>query len=112
MIKTIAIALSMTALMAVSAYAGTVENSFGHTVVSRAPDGTETHWQYAPDGSFTMTTNGQTARGAWAYVDGQLCLTPEGGQQACYGDAGDHHVGDTWTLTTPDGQATTITIVE
>jgi len=103
-------ALTMAALFAASAQAGTVENSFGHTVVSRTSDGQESRWQYFPDGTYTMTMNNQTTRGAWTYVDSQLCLTPAGGQQACYTDTGDHHVGDTWTMAGTGNTTVTIRI--
>ncbi|MDX2276942.1 MAG: hypothetical protein NW206_15940 [Hyphomonadaceae bacterium] len=111
MFKSILAAIACATITIGAAQAGTVENSFGNTIVSRAPDGAVTRWQYSPNGSYTMTSaDGQTTRGAWAYVNGELCLTPEGGAQTCHGDGGDYHVGDTWTLTGPDGQSTTITI--
>ncbi|WP_395647696.1 hypothetical protein [Terricaulis sp.] len=106
--KILLAALSAAVIFASGAAAGTVENSFGHTVVSRTSDGHESRWQYFADGTYTMTMNNETTRGAWAYVNGQLCLTPAGGQQSCYTDTGDHHVGDTWTM--PGANNTTVTI--
>lgn len=105
------LALALALGCATTAAAGTVENSFGHIIVSRSADGHETQWRYSADGSYTTTTDGQTVSGTWTRSNDQLCLTPAGGAQTCYPDTDNKAVGDTWSVTMPDGQITTVTMV-
>ena len=48
--------------------------------------------------------------GTYAVANGQICLTPAGGEPACTQYVGDKNVGDTWTQTATDGSQITVTV--
>lgn len=101
-----ALALGAAAL-ASPAFAGTVENAFGNTMVAQVAGGPEVRIHFNADSSYVMNLpDGTTVPGAWALQNGQLCMTPQGGAAQCYPDPGDHKVGDSWTATGPDGDMT------
>jgi hypothetical protein len=95
-----------------AAQAGTIEHSFGNTFVARTASGQETLWRYYPDGAYSMTAAGHTVRGRWAQNGEQLCTTPEGGEATCVAlPAQELRVGDSITVTAPNGQELTLSLV-
>lgn len=99
------------ALMAGSAFADTIENAYGNTIVVTGADGAAIRYQFNADGSFAAALpDGNTLAGTYEVADGQICLTPAGGERGCTGYVGDKNVGDTWTQTAIDGSNITVSI--
>ena len=57
-----------------------------------------------------VTPDGHTVPGTYTVGNGQICLTPTGGQQACTEYVGEKNVGDTWTQSATNGSTVTITL--
>lgn len=108
MMKRILTALAFgAAALATPAYAGTLDNWFGNTLVVQVAGGPEIRMQFNPDNSYVMALpDGTAVNGAWTMQNGQLCLTPQGGAAECHPDPGEHAVGDTWNATGPQGDMT------
>ncbi|MEQ1490258.1 MAG: hypothetical protein ABL932_06870 [Terricaulis sp.] len=104
--KKFAAALALgVALIAGPAFAGTMDNTFGNTIVVTYPNGAEAQYFFNNDGTFTGTApGGSTMAGRYTAEGDQLCLIPPGGQPPqCTTIAMDKNVGDTWTQTASDG---------
>lgn len=92
------------AAFASPAFAGTIENSFGNTLVAQVAGGPEVRIHFEADHTYVMNlADGTAVPGGWEMKDGQLCMTPQGGAAQCYPDPGDYNVGDSWTATGPEG---------
>jgi hypothetical protein len=94
------------------ALADTIQNGIGNTFVVTNAEGATVHYQFNADGGFTASTPAgeQVAAGAYEVADGQLCITPTGGERACAAYIGDKNVGDTWTQNGTDGGQITVTL--
>lgn len=92
-----------------AACADTMENAVGNTITVTA--GAETHvYHFAADHTYTLTSGGTQVSGAWETADGQVCLTPQGGERTCTAYDASRNVGDTWSETGADGTTTTFAI--
>ncbi len=110
--KTVAfIAAAALALGAGAALADTLENAAGNTVNVTNSEGATVRYHFDADHSFMMMLpDNQMVMGAWSVADGQICLTPAGGEQACTEYVGDKNVGDSWTQRGIDGTQITVSV--
>jgi len=94
-----------------AAFADTMQNGYGNTFVVTSGEQT-IHYHFNADGSFTASTPAgeQVAAGTYQIADGQLCITPAGGERGCTAYVGDKNVGDTWTQTATDGGQISVTL--
>jgi hypothetical protein len=97
------------ALMAGAAWAGTMDNSFGNTIVVTSANG-EARYHFNADGTFTgVAPGGSQMAGTWTLEGDRLCLIPPGGQApSCVAVAADKNVGDTWEQLGADGSPITV----
>ena len=101
------------AMTAGAALADTIENGYGNTFVVTTGDGATLHYHFDADGSVTVAMpDGSTGAGTYEVTDGQLCITPAGGEAGCAAYVGDKNVGDTWTQTAADGSTISVTLQE
>jgi hypothetical protein len=108
--KFVFVLAAATALGAGAAFANTIEAAFGNTItVTQEGAPTETY-HFNADHSFTAWAGEAEVSGAWAIVDGQLCVTPQGAEQKCSPMAMDKNVGDTWVYTNAEGASATVAI--
>lgn len=100
------------ALCAGAAFADTMQNGYGNTFVVTNAEGAAFHYQFNADGGFTASTPAgeQVAAGTYEVANGELCITPTGGERGCTPYIGDKNVGDTWTQNGTDGAPVTITL--
>lgn len=110
--KKLAAALALgVAFAAGAAFADTMENSYGNTIVVTYPNAAESRYYFNADGTFSTTNpDGQTINGTFTVDGDQLCLTPQGGEQACTAVTSGKNVGDSWTQTGTDGSSITVTL--
>lgn len=110
--KKLVAVLALGAALSGAAFADTIQNGFGNTFVVTAADGTTLHYHFNPDGAFAVVTPAgePVASGVYELADGQLCLTPAGGERACTPYVGDKNVGDSWTQTATDGGQISVTL--
>ena len=108
--KQLAALAAAAALFAAPAFADTIENGYANTFVVTDAQGATFHYYFNADGTFTAGTpeGQQVAAGAYELADGQLCITPTGGERGCTAYIGDKNVGDTWTQAGTDGGQITI----
>ncbi len=92
-------------LFAAPAFADTMQNTYGNTIVVTYPSGSEASYFFNEDGTFTGTAPGGSAMaGRWTVEGENLCLIPPSGQApACTTIQADKNVGDTWTQLCADG---------
>lgn len=108
-----AIALAAATTIAGAALANdTLDATFGNTVTVTLGDGTAVNYYMNEDGTYSMTAGEATVSGTWTEADGQVCLTPEGGEEACSPLVDGKAVGDSWEGEGSDGSTITLTIVE
>ncbi|MGQ0532645.1 MAG: hypothetical protein ACT4OF_08150 [Caulobacteraceae bacterium] len=99
----VAVAIGLT-LAAAPAFADTMQNTYGNTIVVTYSTGAEALYFFNEDGTFTgVAPGGSQMAGRWTVEGEQLCLIPPSGQQACTTVAVDKNVGDTWTQQATDG---------
>lgn len=99
-------------LMAGPAFADTMQNAFGNTVVVTYASGAVARYQFNADGGFSATApDGTSVTGIWNLANGELCLLPQGASLVCTPYAGDKSVGDTWTQNGSDGSAITVSLL-
>lgn len=101
-----AVALALgAALIAAPAFADTMQNTYGNTVVVTYPSGGQALYHFNADGTFTGTApGGSQMAGRYTAEGDQLCLIPPSGQAPqCTSIAMDKNVGDTWTQNAADG---------
>lgn len=109
--KRLLIATALVVASAGAAFADTMENAYGNTVVVTLANGGEVRYQFNADQTYSVTTpDGQSVSGAYTTGDGQICLTPAGGEAACTAYVADKAVGDSWTQTGSDGSTVNVRI--
>lgn len=110
--KLTAAAVFAAALMSGAAFADTMQNTYGNTIVVTYPSGGETRYYFNADGTFTgVAPGGSTMAGRYTAEGDQLCLIPPSGQAPqCTTIATDKNVGDTWTQSGTDGTEITVTL--
>ena len=107
----IAAAVAAAATMAGAAFADTIENSYGNTIVVTNESGGVARYHFDADNTFSVTLpDGNTAGGTYEVTSDQICLTMEGGEPACTEYDGSKNVGDTWTQAGSDGSTITVSI--
>jgi hypothetical protein len=110
--------LGAAALAAATVFAGaalandTLDATFGNTVTVTNSEGAVVSYYMNEDGTYSMTAGEDTINGTWTEADGQVCLTPEGGEEACSPVVDGKSVGDTWEGEGSDGSTLTFAIVE
>lgn len=88
-----------------------MQSAFGNTLVITGTDGQVVLYHFNADNTYDVVLpNGTTIPGTYAIANGQICLTPQGGQQGCTAYVGEKNVGDTWTQQATDGSTITITL--
>lgn len=94
-----------------AAHAGFVDASFGNTVTVALEDGTVLQQYFLDeDGTITISeTGGETMSGTWEVNDEEICVTV--GEQVSCNPTPDVAVGESWDVTTDDGNVLTISIV-
>jgi hypothetical protein len=112
----IVLALSTAAAFAGDQFAG----MYGNTVIVKDGDGTSRVF-INPDKTWEQrSADGKVARGTYSWRDEtHFCIVvvePKGKpgeppQTECHEMSGDHKVGDTWVMTSDDGDKTTLSIV-
>ena len=99
------------AMGAGAAFADTIQNGYGNTFVVTNGEGVTVRYHFNADGTFAATgPDGSTTSGSYEVADGQLCLTPAGGERGCTAYVGDKNVGDTWTQSGTDGSEIRVTL--
>jgi hypothetical protein len=95
-----------------AAFADTMQNGIGNTFVVTNAEGQTIHYHFNADGAFTAATpaGDQVAAGTYEVANGQLCITPTGGERGCTAYVGDKNVGDSWTQNGTDGGQITVTL--
>lgn len=94
-----------------AAFADTMENAYGNTIVITYPNGASARYHFNADNTFGIHgSDGSHVMGTYAIEGSQICLTPNGGERACTGYVGGKNVGDTWTQTATDGSTITVTL--
>ncbi len=93
------------ALIANPAFAGTMDNTYGNTIVVTYANGSQALYHFNADGTFTgVAPGGSQMAGRYTAEGDQLCLIPPNGQAPqCTAIAADKNVGDTWTQNATDG---------
>jgi hypothetical protein len=110
--RIVALAAAAALLVAAPAFADTMQNGVGNTFVVTNAEGATVHYHFNADGGFTASTpdGQQVAAGTYEVTNGQLCITPTGGERGCTAYVGDKNVGDTWTQNGTDGGPITVTL--
>jgi hypothetical protein len=110
--KKLAAALAFGAVLATgAAFADTMQNGYGNTFVVTTADGAVLRYHFNADNTFVMhAPDGSQVSGAYEVANGQICLTPAGGERGCTAYVGDKSVGDTWTQAAADGSQITVTL--
>ena len=109
--KTLAFAAATAFAFSAAAFADTLENAAGNTVNVTNAEGATVRYHFDADHSFMMMTpDNQMVHGAWSVADGQICLTPTGGEPGCTDYVGDKNVGDSWTQRGIDGTQITVSV--
>ncbi len=104
--KKFAVALALgAALIAGPAFADTMQNTYGNTIVVTYANGSQAQYHFNADGTFTaVAPGGSQMAGRYTAEGDQLCLIPPSGQAPqCTTIATDKSVGDTWTQNAADG---------
>ena len=110
--KRLAAAVAVAAAMAAgAAFADTVQNSFGNTIIVTYANGTAVRYYLNADNTFSIAApDGTTTQGTYEIAGDQICFTPTGGERGCTGYVGDKNVGDTWTQTATNGSSITVSL--
>jgi hypothetical protein len=123
--KQVVLALGVIAAGSLSsaAFAGTMEETFGNTVLmTNAAGETSKSWPKA-DGTYTSEgPKGEKVSGTWVIKDGKICSTPSlppdakpgtpAPTESCSEYQADHKVGDKWTQSDATGAQITVEIVQ
>ncbi|MBN8606428.1 MAG: hypothetical protein J0L81_05870 [Caulobacterales bacterium] len=109
--KKFAIALAFGMALSGAAYADTLANAHENTVVVTYANGAQARYHFNADNTFGVhTPDGGHVHGTYELANGQLCLTPAGGERGCSAYVGDKNVGDSWTQTATDGSTINVTL--
>lgn len=81
-----------------------------HSLRVEGPRGPATILAFAPGGSVTGTTNGNSATGRWEVVNKQICVTFERTGRECFPYAEPFKPGQTVTLTGTSGMSVRATL--
>jgi hypothetical protein len=110
--KLILAAALSAALMSGAAYADTMDEAYGNTLVVTEPSGGVLRYYFEPDGTFTGTApDGTTMRGRWEIAGEEVCFLAPSGQRSCAPAVPGKVVGDTWDQVGTQGQPITVAIV-
>ncbi len=103
--------LAIAAFGASAAFADTIANSYGNTIVVTYPNGAVARYFFNADHTFTATTpDGATVAGTFELAAGEICLTPAGGQRQCTPVEEGKNVGDSWAQSGADGSSISVAI--
>lgn len=93
------------ALFTGAAFADTMENTYGNTIVVTYANGGQALFFFNADGTFTGTApGGSQMAGTYTVQGDQLCLiSPNGQAPQCTALQAEKNVGDTWQQTAADG---------
>lgn len=102
--------------LAGAAFAGDLSGVFGNTVTITDANGAITSVLINEDKTYTVKTpDGAEVPGTWEVADGQACFNSADAEgnpvQTCSADIVGKGVGDSWTATDDNGEAT-VTVVE
>jgi len=89
----------------------TMDAAYSNTIVVTLADGTALNYLFNADGSYSFTAGDTTGDGAFTLGNGEICLTPTGGDEGCTPLTDGMGVGDSWEGTSAaDGSPITVTI--
>lgn len=112
--KNILIGLSAAAVglgFATASLAGSMDGVVGNTIVANYSNGTVTKVYPMADGTFTISRNGGTFHGTWTDDGKQVCYQESDPTiKAVCSPADPHKVGDSWSVTDPNGVTVTVTV--
>ena len=109
--STIACMSAAVVLLALTpASAADLSGYYGNTVVCTAADGTMTKVWIMDGGKYTINRGTGDIKGTWTDAGDNACFTevdpaPPAGTKPFCPPGGARKVGDTWSLTQPDGKA-------
>jgi len=113
-VKKLICAAALGAVMTIggAAYANdTMDAAYSNTIVVTTADGTVLNYYFNADSTYTFTAGEAEGGGTFTLGDGQICLTPTGGEEACGPLTDGQGVGDTWDATSVlDGSDITLSI--
>ncbi|MBL8546971.1 MAG: hypothetical protein JNL81_10940 [Hyphomonadaceae bacterium] len=98
------------AMFAAPAFADTMQNTYGNTIVVTYASGAVAHYHFNADGTFSgVAPGGSHMAGRYTAEGDQLCLIPPSGQAPqCTQIQTDKNIGDTWTQLGADGSQITV----
>lgn len=113
--------VAMLAVGSSTAFADTMEQTYGNTVLSTNDKGETTKLWFKADGTYSgETAKGEKFSGKWAVKNGKYCSTPDAAPNApagtpaptetCIDYQGNHKVGDKWSQNDADGKPITVEI--
>jgi hypothetical protein len=117
--KRIILAAAAVVALSTSAFAADqFAGAYGNTVTQTLPDGTKITVYVNADGTWQQTMGGKTAKGTYVWKDAtHACFTQTDPAPTnpkmngnCTEITGEHKVGDSWTVPTPDGKSVSMTI--
>ena len=103
------------------AFADTMAETYGNTVLSTNDNGETSKFWFKADGTVTFeTSKGEKGSGKWAIKEGKYCSTPNlpanapkdtpAPKESCLEYQANHKVGDKWTQKDADGKTITVEI--
>ncbi|HVK80735.1 MAG TPA: hypothetical protein VM915_08980 [Verrucomicrobiae bacterium] len=98
------------ALSTGAAFADTMANAHENTIVVTYPSGAQARYHFNADNTFAAHLPNGHVEGTYTLANGELCITPAGGQRACTPYVGDKNVGESWTQTATDGSTINVTL--
>ena len=101
---------AIAALGASAAFADTLENAFGNTLIVTNAEGQTARYHFNADHSYMMMAGETHVMGSWEVAGGQICMTPQGGERACAPYDASKNVGDSWIQAGIDGSQITVSI--
>lgn len=110
--RRLAMTVAALALSAGVAWADTIENLYGNTLLVTYPSGAVERFFINEDGTMEVEIGGQLLGAMpWTRDGDQFCVAPEGTPPQCSDFPADKAVGDSWEVTRPDGRTAHYSIV-
>lgn len=118
---TLGLAAFAACALAGAAFADTMSETYGNTVISTNDKGETTKLWFKADGTYTyVTAKGDKGSGKWAIKDGKYCGTPDlpanapagtpAPKESCQPYEANHKAGDKWSQKDAEGKTFNIEI--
>jgi hypothetical protein len=99
---------------AASAIAGTIDNTYGNTLVATDAKGATSSWFIDADSTYKIkTADGQMLAGKWKIAGDKFCTTPDapaGAAESCFSYVDGKSVGDSWDVQNAAGETLKVSI--